>query len=100
MPYEGACQVVNRFVGCDIHVNIPMLASDSYVYWRAGQVLANLVPNRKVYIELANEPWGNNWHTQVLQQYLSPILGLEGDGYGWYIIRANEIVQMFKTVVC
>ncbi len=98
MPYEGACQVVNRFVGCDIHVNIPMLASDSYVYWRAGQVLANLVPNRKVYIELANEPWGNNWHTQVLQQYLSPILGLEGDGYGWYIIRANEIVQMFKTV--
>ena len=98
IPFEGVCQVVNSFVGCDIHIDIPMLASDSYVYWRASQILANLVPNRKVYVELANEPWGNTNHTQELQQYLSPLCGYTGDGYAWYIVRIGQIVNMIKTV--
>ena len=98
IPFEAAAQLVSLFPNCNLHLCIPMLASDSYVYWAAAKVLANLTPGRKIYVELGNEPWGNTWNQQVLQQYLSPICGYTGDGYSWYIVRIGQIVTMIKSV--
>lgn len=98
LPYEAACYIANT-CNSNMHMNFPVLASDSYVYQRATQILNATTPGKEIYIELGNEPFNNNWITAVYGQYLSPIIGPSGsDQFYWYILRENQIVQMVKTV--
>ena len=69
IPYEYAAKLTSAF-NCNLHINFPLLASDSYIYERTSQVLGAVSPGRKVYIELANEPFNWNWITVSNQRSL------------------------------
>ena len=58
-PYEYT-GILTSQIGCNHHTCLPMLASDSYVYAVANKLLANITPGRRVYVELADEPWNND----------------------------------------
>ena len=94
IPYEAACKLTSAF-NCDLHVNFPLLASDSYIYERASQVLGAVTAGRKIYIELANEPFNINWISREIE-ILSNFLG-QYTSY-WYVYRLNQLAQMVKTV--
>ena len=95
MPYEYACKLTSAF-DCDLHILFPLLASDSYIYERALQMLGAVSAGRKIHIELANEPF-TFYFVQDNTTAISSFLGQTNWEY-WYVLRLNQIAQIVKTV--
>ncbi len=96
MPYEFQGMVTSQLPGCNIYAHIPLLASDSYVYAAATKLMNNTIPGRKVYIELADEPW-NSLAISIPLSMISRING-QGDKFWWYVLRLTQIRTIFHTV--
>ena len=104
-PYEFQGMVTSQLPNCAIHACIPLRASDSFVYAAASKLVANTVPGRPVYIELADELWnyGNYASSCGVVSTFSQWNG-HGANYGgelvgwWGTYRTMQIRAMFKTV--
>ena len=98
-PIDFCAIVAGSFSGCHIHVNIPILASDSFCYAVAARLLANFPAGRKVYIELADEFW-NFSQTELYQAATMDTLldnGAPASQSIWYVVRSGQIRTVFKT---
>jgi hypothetical protein len=98
-PIDFCAIMAGTFAGCNLHVNIPPIASDSLCYAVAARVLANFPAGRKVYVELADEWW--NWgQSEIYQgQMLDRLSGYSSSnsGWEWYVIRTGQIRNIFRT---
>ncbi len=95
-PWEVPA-IVCSALNCNVHYNLPMLASDSLVYSVARKALQYMVPGRKVYVELCDEPW-NGLHAVTNQTtWLGRVQG-QGNGYWWYGLRSGQIGNIFRSV--
>ena len=98
IPYEAQAYTASQFSGCTLHVSVPMLASDTYVYSMARRLFANW-PNvgQTVIVELGDEPW--NWAQNQYNQcvFLGRIAG-QSDYYWWYTHRAGQLRTIFRNV--
>ena len=67
-----------------MHINLPLICSDSYCYNVAIKILNNFPAGRKVYVELADEPW--NWGSPIFYQvaWFNQFLGYT-DQNAWYV---------------
>ena len=104
LPDTISCTLVaSNFSGCNLHVNIPPVASDSFCYAVANRILSNLPPGRKVYVELGDEWWNGGECGLYIGRTLHRLLGYSpgNDGYKWYVIRTGQIrtisVQYLKS---
>jgi hypothetical protein len=59
IPHEAQALLTSRFSNANYWCNLWYDASDDLVYQIANRVLANLATGRKVYVEVANEPWNS-----------------------------------------
>ena len=96
IPHEAAAIANGAINGANIHICLPLLCSDSYCYNVAIKILSNFPEGRKVYVELADEPW--NWGSGVYRQ---TILFSQFNSYGaentWYVVRGGQIRNIFRT---
>src|SRR5208337_694513 len=95
-PYEFQGITTSAFAYCNVHMCVPLLCSDSYAYAAALKILNNTIPGRKVYVELADEPWNPTMIKQMLT-FLCRANG-ESDPYQWYVERVCQIRTIFRTV--
>ena len=96
-PPEFIAKVTGSCPGCNIHVNIPAVASDSYVYDVANKIKNNFPAGRKVYLELGDEFWNYGQYQIYFADLLSKLCGYS-DGFEWYVIRTGQIRTIFRTV--
>ena len=95
-PYEFQGIATSTFRGCNLHMCLPLLCSDSYAYAAFEKVLASTVPGRKVYVELADEPW-NNLQVNLPLAYLSRLNN--GNSWPWYYVtRLCQLRTIGRTV--
>ena len=97
LPFELP-GIVTSGLNCNLHLNLPMLASDSLVYAVAAKVLANTTAGRRVYVELCDEPWNFVESVSLQTYYLGRFNSTSWDYYQWYVIRAGQIGNIFRTV--
>ena len=57
VPYEVIIKLANT-AKKDLYINIPVQATDDYVHELAKMFRDQLAPDRKLYVEFANELWG------------------------------------------
>jgi len=97
IPHEAIALAVGAIPETNIHVNLPVLCSDSYCYNVAIKLANNFPPGRKVYIELSDEPW--NWGSEVFYQvgWFDGFLGYSSQN-AWYVVRIGQIRTIFRTV--
>ena len=97
MPHEAAAIATAQLPGCNIHINLPLLVSDSFCYNAALKIKNNFPAGRKVYVELADEPW--NWGSPIYYQvgWFDQFLS-HGEQNAWYVIRIGQIRSIFRTV--
>ncbi len=102
-PLELALTLANQ-TGADPWLNVPTQVDDEFVVHMAQTVLAELAPDRRVYVEYSNEIWNTafangNW---VEAQGQAAWPGASYSGYtkriNWYGKRSAEIVRIFKDV--
>jgi hypothetical protein len=98
-PIDFCALATGTFPGCNLHVNLPPIASDSFCYAVAARVLANFPAGRKVYVELADEWW--NWgQSEIYQgQMMDRLCGYSSisNGLEWYIVRTGQIRTIFRN---
>ena len=87
--------VIGSIAGANIHIGMPPVASDSYVYDVATKLKNNFPAGRKVYVELSDEPWNFG---QGLYYYLRFMKNLNSysDLFAWYVIRVGQIRALFR----
>ena len=96
VPWEVPA-IVCSALNCNVHYNLPMLASDSLVYSVARKALQYMVPGRKVYVELCDEPW-NGVHAVTNQTtWLGRVQG-QNNEYWWYGLRSGQVGNIFRSV--
>ncbi len=88
-------------VGADPWINIPERASDDYVRQLARMLAANLNPERKVYIEYANEVWNPGFsaagYAAQQGQALWPEMNETAARQGYTVRRSLEIFEIFAA---
>ena len=97
-PMEFIAMATGTLLGADLHVNIPLMATDAYVWDVAAKILANFPAGRRVYVELSDEPW-NYWNSGAY--YTATPMSLNaGVNYFYYmiVIRTGQIRTIFRTV--
>lgn len=96
-PPDFIAQTTGYFPGCNLHVNMPLCATDSYVYNFATIIKNNFPAGRKVYVELADEFW-NGGQDELYQAYC--FMGFRGDTdiYTWQVLRTGQIRTIFRNV--
>jgi hypothetical protein len=97
-PYEFAALTTGKFPGTNVHINIPMSATDSYCYKVAGIMLANFPAGRRVYVELGDEIWNTGFSENLTATLMGRVQGLGLDAYGWLIHRSGQIRTIFRNV--
>ena len=99
-PYDFAAITAGHFPGCNIHINLPPIASDSFCYAVANRILNNFPAGRKVYVELGDEWWNGGQSELYIGQTMDRLLGYSpsNGGYKWYVIRTGQIRTIFRTV--
>jgi hypothetical protein len=98
-PPEFSAIVVAQFPGCAYHVNVPHAASDSLAFVVAKRTFTYLPTDRTIYLEFTNEPWNNGFsESNVWTGTVSSWLYPGGFGREWYIVRANQIRNIFQEV--
>ena len=99
IPYEAACYLANYY-NCNIHLPVPLLASDGLIYQKANAILSKLTPGKEVVIELCDEP-GNYYWVQWVESAFSALANGSGGssiGFLWYCMRINQINTIFASV--
>ncbi len=96
-PPEFTAMVTGSVGGCNLHRNIPLIATDSYVYAMANKDLANFPAGRKIYLELSDEPWN---FAQIQYGQITLISRFAGysSPYAWYVIRTGQIRAIYRNV--
>ena len=97
-PTEFVALTSGQFAGCDLHYNIPLMASDAYVWDVAIKIRDNFPAGRRVYVELSDEPW-NSWpagayFTNIVLSYQA---GVPNSNY-YVVTRTGQIRSIFRTV--
>ena len=97
MPHEAGAIATAQVPGSNFHLVIPLLASDSYCYNAAIKMANNFPAGRKLYVELADEPW--NWGSPIFYEVgmFNQFLGYSAQN-AWYVIRVGQIRNIFRTV--
>ncbi len=96
-PPEFIAMTTGSFTGCNLHVNIPGNASDSYVYDVATKICDNFPSGRIVYVELADEFWNGGQSEMYFTQVISRLCGYS-DSNEWYVVRTGQIRTIFRAV--
>jgi len=96
-PMEFIAMVTGSLPGTHLHVNIPLAATDAYVWDVAVKIRDNFPSGRRVYLELADEPWNSDFDEYGMSLWLSTLAG-NGNPYYFYVIRTGEIRTIFRTV--
>ena len=96
-PMEFIAMATGALPGADLHVNIPAMATDAYVWDVAAKIKANFPTGRRVYVELSDEPWNYGYSIWSIGYVLSGILGIN---YFYYYVaaRTGQIRTIFRTV--
>ena len=90
IPYDAAIMAVAQLNGTpNLYLGFSLMASDSLCYNVAIKALNNFPAGRKVYVELADEPW--NWGSPIFYEVatLNQFLGYT-DQNAWYVIRSGH----------
>ena len=97
LPHEAAAIANGAIAGANMHINLPLLCSDSYCFNVATKIANNFPAGRKVYVELSDEPW--NWGEPIFYQvsWFNQFLGY-ADQNAWYVVRIGQIRSIFRTV--
>jgi len=97
-PMEFIAMTTGSFSGANLHVNIPLMATDAYVYDVAAKILANFPSGRRVYVELSDEPWnwwpGGAFYTAIGLSYQAQVPNF----YYYIVMRTGQIRTIFRNV--
>lgn len=112
-PYEYAIELCNQS-GCDLWINVPLKADDTFVTNLATLIKNNLDSSLNVYVEYSNEVWntapgfsqGNQNHelAQAEVSTSSPALDADDETNTWIWARRRvglrlvEISNLFRAV--
>ncbi len=96
-PMELIAIVTGSFPGTHIHVNISLAATDAYVYDVALKILNNFPAGRRVYVELADEPWNWGFSEYNACRFLSNLAGVP-NCYYYVVVRTGQIRTIFRNV--
>lgn len=102
-PLELALTLANQ-TGVDPWLNVPTQVDDDFVVHMAQTVLAQLAPDRRVYVEYSNEIWNTafangDWvEAQGLASWPAASFSAYTKRINWYGKRSAEIVGLFKDV--
>ncbi|MGO9815803.1 MAG: beta strand repeat-containing protein [Isosphaeraceae bacterium] len=97
LPMEFIAMVTGSFPGTHLHVNIPLAATDAYVYDVAIKIVNNFPPGRRVYVELADEPWNWAFNEYGMSLWLSALSGVSNPYY-YIVVRTGQIRTIFRNV--
>lgn len=107
-PFEVMIDLANR-LDADAWFSIPHLADDKYVRNFAGLLLDRLEPDRKVYLEHANEVWNPMFSSNAYAMSRGNELGLAESSDEWtrnyeawtryHARRTREIGAIFREVL-
>ncbi len=78
-------------------MNIPLAATDAYVYDVALKILNNFPEGRRVYVELADEPWNWSFSEYDVCLFLSNLAGVP-NFYYYVVVRTGQIRTIFRNV--
>jgi hypothetical protein len=102
VPYEIQAAAAGNIAGANAWVNMPILATDAYVYKLAQTYLAHSPAGRRIYIELQNEPWNLGYtHYQIfslLNYYSGSGAHIPNDVWPWDVRRSGQIRKIWKDV--
>ena len=96
-PMEFIAMTTGSFPGTNLHVNIPLSATSAYIYDVAVKMLNNFPAGRRVYLELADEPWNYFFEEYGFCIWLSALAGYSS--YYYYVnMRTEQIRTIFQNV--
>jgi hypothetical protein len=102
VPFEIQAACAGQIAGANAWVNVPILATDAYVYKMAQTYLANFPAGRRIYIELQNEPWNLGYtHYQIfslLNYYSGSFAHMPNDVWPWDVRRSGQVRKIWKDV--
>jgi hypothetical protein len=105
LPWAATAYMCAQFPGCTMHVGLPMLGSDSYVYRVANQIFSQWPVGQTILLELGDEPWNPFQNQQTQDTFIGRINGGAFNpgsyaiGYYYYHIwRSQRCKQIFQTV--
>jgi hypothetical protein len=95
-PAEFIAMTTGSFAGADLHVNLPLMATDAYVWDVAAKIVANFPPGRRVFLEVGDEPWWdgyNGFYTGIVMSYQA------GVPYNYFqvVTRTGQIRAIFRS---
>ncbi len=97
-PMEFVAMVTGSFPGTHLHVNIPLSATNAYVYDVAVKIRDNFPAGRRVYLELADEPWNYFFFETGMCWSLSSMTGYPEAYYYYVVMRTDQIRTIFQAV--
>lgn len=102
VPYEVAVQLANA-VSADAWINVPVMATNSYITQLATLVHGQLGTAQKAYVELSNEVWNSSFpqysYAQAQGQAAWPNAGSGADySNNWYGMRSAQTCDVWKSV--
>ena len=94
---EFIAMATAALLGANIHVNIPMVATDAYVWDVAAKIRDNFPAGRRVYVEYSDEPW-NFWPDGAYYTAV-PLSSQVGESYFYFymVVRTGQIREIFRT---
>ena len=96
-PMEFIAMATGSFSGTHLHANIPLSATNAYVYDVAVKIRDNFPAGRRVYLELSDEPWNFAFLVIGMALNLSNMAGY-GNNYYYVNMRTEQIRTIFQTV--
>ena len=96
-PMEFIAMATAALPGANIHVNIPMVATDAYVWDVAAKIRDNFPAGRRVYVEYSDEPW-NFWPDGAYYTAV-PLSSQVGESYFYFymVVRTGQIREIFRS---
>ena len=96
-PMEFIAMATGSFPGTNLQVNIPLSATNSpQIYDVAVKIRNNFPAGRRVYLELADEPWNYFFSEYYFCGLLSNLAGY-GNYYYYVVMRTQEIRTIFQN---
>ena len=97
-PMEFIAMTTGAFPGTNLHLNIPLSATSAYIYDVAVKIRNNFPAGRRVYLELADEPWNYFFFEFGMCQALSSMAGYSENYYYYVVMRTEQIRTIFQNV--
>jgi len=95
---EFIAMTTGAFPGTNLHLNIPLSATSAYIYDVAVKIRNNFPAGRRVYLELADEPWNYFFFEFGMCQALSSMAGYSENYYYYVVMRTEQIRTIFQNV--